>query len=101
MQRRIAEIIDARYEVYGISCEPSEEEIADAIAKGELEERGFQKDLDLLNAEWNSKANSREEYCSLQRQVSCSQNRLFCGKGLERLHSVVTRQPNQRRLASI
>lgn len=84
MEKPIAEITCWDYGECGISSEPSPEEIADAIAKGELEERDFQTDIDELRAEWYAKAReetsfekAREKFARLARQYHARRTAYF------------------------
>ena len=47
MKKKVSEIVSLRYGEDNVCCEPSREEIEDA-----LEKRGFQEHLDELKAEW-------------------------------------------------
>lgn len=63
----IAQITPVIYGEYGLSCEPSHQGIAEAVAEKKLETRRYQEDLELLKSEWG-KAKSVEEHCKLVKQ---------------------------------
>jgi len=67
MKINVSEITDVQYAVGEVSCEPTLEEIKKAIKDNDLETRGFQDHLDILNREWNDKAKNEDEYFALQR----------------------------------
>ena len=63
----IAQITPVIYGEYNTSCEPSHQEIAEAVAENKLETRRYQEDLEILKSEWRQ-AKSVEEYCELVKQ---------------------------------
>lgn len=68
MKKEVAEILNSSYRQYDISSEPSKDEIERAVREKDFDERGFQRDLPELNAEWNKANSSVEEYCDRMRQ---------------------------------
>jgi hypothetical protein len=52
MKKKVSEIFSARYGEDDICCEPSPEEIENAVRENDLDKRGFQEHLDELLAEW-------------------------------------------------
>ena len=62
--------------------EPLREEIEEAIAEGNLETRGFQKDYGALVDEWNREAGgSIEKYLGLRRQYHARRIAYFVVRG--------------------
>jgi hypothetical protein len=64
MLTNVNDIVNTPYGENAVSCEPSPQDISDAIERGELEERAYQRDIDDLTAEWRreSKDNALEWY---------------------------------------
>jgi hypothetical protein len=68
MKKAVSEIFNATYTQYGISSEPSADEIARAVQMGNFETRGFQSHKEELNDEWNAQSSSKAEYCERLRE---------------------------------
>ena len=81
LKKKISEIKCASYGVGELSCEPTKEEIEEAIKNENLEKRNFQDDLDELNAEWNLKSNNFEEYITFQKDYNARRIAYFIVNG--------------------
>jgi len=81
IKKQLVEITPSEYGVYEYSCEPSRQEIDQAIKSGWLETRSFQTDIDELNHEWNRKAKSKSEYAMLQKEYHSKRIAFFVVNG--------------------
>ena len=79
--KKLSEIDMGPYGFPGVSCEPSREDIEGAIAKGTLEERQFQADIQALNDEWNRNAGNEQEYFLLQKEYHARRIAFFVVNG--------------------
>jgi len=64
---KIADIKPVLYGERDTLCEPSREEIAQAIDEKKLETRRYQEDLELLKSEWAS-SQTLPEYCRMVKE---------------------------------
>ena len=53
MQKKVSEIFSKPYGEENVCCEPSSDEIREAVRENNLEIRPFQAELPKLQAEWN------------------------------------------------
>lgn len=81
MRVPVDEIHNAEYGQYGLSSEPSSSDVATALAADELEIRGFQDDIDSLNAEWNAGSVDIQTYCIRMRQYHARRVAYFVNQG--------------------
>jgi hypothetical protein len=83
---RIADITIVRYGEANVLCEPSSDEIKQAIETNQLEARGFQADLDELKAEWikgSHGGRDLEEWCRLVKDYHARRIAHFAVNGWE------------------
>ena len=82
MKMKISEIKDVRkYGHKGRGCEPSRAEIEEAIERGELDDREFQKDIGSLLSEWDREGISPEETNRLATQYHARRIAYFVVNG--------------------
>ena len=86
MQKKLSEILIGPYVGLSFSdkplCEPSNEEIARAVRENRLEERGYQKHIQQLVAEWNRLSNGNPKlYNDYERQYHAQRIAFFVVKG--------------------
>jgi hypothetical protein len=65
--KQVGTLKHLNYSVPGFDFHPTNEDIKKAIEENNIETRGYQKDIDELNKEWNQKANNEKEYYELQK----------------------------------
>jgi len=81
MRVPVKDIHNTEYGQYNLSSEPSCSDVATALAAGELEIRGFQDDIDSLNAEWNAGTADIQTYCIRMREYHARRVAYFVRQG--------------------
>lgn len=59
--RKLSEIVSVPYVEFGVNCDPSQDDIQNALDEDNLEKRGYQSDLKELKVEWFEASNNRQD----------------------------------------